>query len=87
MAKNDGGPAFPNAGEPMEYVKGIDPNSAPMRISGYPHSDGMTLRDYFAAKAMAAIVSATAEPEIIAASIFARDAYELADAMLAERAK
>lgn len=51
---------------------------------------GMTLRDYFAAKAMAAFIAADVsqwpqldgdDPSVSSA------AYELADAMLAERAK
>lgn len=47
---------------------------------------GMTLRDYFAAKAMQGMVAAPYNP---ASDEFmlARDAYTLADAMLRERAK
>ena len=62
---------------------------------------GMTLRDYFAAKAMQALVTVamgregganiiikTAElSKMSEAELFADTAYELADAMLAERAK
>lgn len=47
-------------------------------------ADGMTLRDYFAAKAMQA--SMTADPANEAeADSHARWAYEMADAMLAAR--
>jgi hypothetical protein len=53
------------------------------------HHTGMSLRDYFAAKAMAACISSdisnqnyTSTPDIAAAY-----AYEFADAMLRERAK
>lgn len=61
------------------------------------YEDGMTLRDYFAAKALPAVVVATssgqhhpiragsAEKFLVAA--MAHDSYELADAMLAERLK
>ena len=45
--------------------------------------DGMTLRDYFAAKAMQAMISCadiTATPEV-----FACQAYIVADAMMKER--
>ena len=71
---NDGGPAFP--------LQSIGPDFAP----GYA---GMTLRDYFAAKAMQGLVSGHfakyghedywPRPEI------ASEAYEIADAMLAAR--
>ena len=44
--------------------------------------EGMTLRDYFAAKAMPSI-----EPRDISNEDVAMFAYELADAMLAERSK
>jgi hypothetical protein len=49
-------------------------------------SDGMTLRDYFAAKAMQ---SMNARPDYAdtPADAIALDAYALADAMLAERNK
>lgn len=45
--------------------------------------DGMTLRDYFAAKAMQAMISCadiTATP-----AVFAHQAYVVADAMMEER--
>jgi hypothetical protein len=48
-----------------------------------PHvCGGMTLRDYFAAKAMAALLSDYSLHEV---SLLATDAYNIADAMLAER--
>ncbi len=45
---------------------------------------GMTLRDYFAAKAMLGLLNSTriSQPDWIA-----KDAYEMADAMLKERNK
>ena len=65
---NDGGPAFP------------------MIYQGDTRSDavGMTLRDYFAAKAMQGIVASagTAEMRVDEAANFS---YLLADAMLAAR--
>ena len=66
----DGGPAFP------QYVI----NNGGAYVDG-----GMTLRDYFAAKAMQAIL---AHPECDAerpASVFAIAAYTMADAMLTAR--
>jgi hypothetical protein len=53
------------------------PNSANMN-----GEEGMTLRDYFAAKAMAALLSDYSLDEV---SLLATDAYKIADAMLAER--
>ena len=56
----------------------------------FPHSrlgsdhDGMTLRDYFAAKAMQAMASAE-YGERLDPLTWSIDAYELADAMLAAR--
>ncbi len=48
---------------------------------------GMTLRDYFAAKAMQAIVIGNNADISVMGSGCAIDSYALADAMLAERAK
>lgn len=66
--KKTGGPAFP--------TEVWDSEGAPQ------HTEGMTLRDYFAAKAMQSIretAPATTYENI------ARYAYELADAMIAAR--
>ena len=52
---------------------------------------GMTLRDYFAAKAMAALISTAGGPCVIGLGgcepATASAAYKIADAMLAEREK
>jgi hypothetical protein len=50
------------------------------------HHDGMTLRDYFAAKAMQAIFTDPYAEEFYEEKI-AEAAYQIADAMLAERDK
>lgn len=70
---NNGGPAFP-----CENIR--TPNG------GVIVSDGMTLRDYFAAKAMQGM-AASAEhcSDGWAHSDIAVQAYELADAMLRAR--
>lgn len=68
--KNNGGPAFP-----FEY----DANN---QSSIVPHT-GMTLRDYFAAKAMAALIMAI--PHGDNAIGYAQEAYEMADDMLKTR--
>ncbi len=66
---NDGGPAFP--------LQSIGPEFAP----GYA---GMSLRDYFAAKAMQGFCAMEVSIECSADDI-ADDAYEMADAMLRAR--
>lgn len=45
---------------------------------------GMTLRDYFAAKAMQAVVSRGVVPNV-PLELYAENAYKMADAMLKER--
>ena len=81
MSKNNGGPAFP----------GLHPS----KECTYKDS-GMTLRDWFAAKAMQGIYACpvqlyradgTPMPDPITSADIAKMAYEEADAMLAEREK
>lgn len=74
MDKNidDGGPAFP---VPDTYL--------PNRQVQYG-TNGMSLRDYFAAKAMAALVARRLHPEPPGPFI-SDDAYMMADQMLASR--
>jgi hypothetical protein len=68
---NTGGPAFPTT-KPLEHWG--DPNQ------------GMTLRDYFAAKAMQGLLAGTLTPEIVwSQSDVAETAYNVADAMLKAR--
>ena len=69
---NDGGPVFP-----VSQFKLLDDN---------PIGGGMSIRDYFAAKAMqGAIVFAMGDMEVYKNLPFR--SYELADAMLTERNK
>jgi len=86
MSKN-GGPAFPET----QYTGNTD------RRPGAT-TPGMTLRDYFAAKALPVVLETMpsppemkgVDPEKLAeaiASVTARWAYAMADALLAERAK
>ncbi len=60
------------------------PNSANMN-----REEGMTLRDYFAAKAMAGMVAGDAAQQTMFSdgytALLARQSYEIADAMLAAR--
>jgi hypothetical protein len=73
MTDKTGGAAFPT----IEHV--IDPRSA-----GFAGYHGMTLRDYFAAKAMQSLLVTDGT---IRFGERAKEAYEMADAMLAERDK
>ena len=69
---NTGGPAFPVQ---SVYIEDQETNSR-----------GMTLRDYFAAKAMQAITPSFANANILNPAEFISDkAYALADAMLKAR--
>jgi hypothetical protein len=76
MSKEDnGGPAFPKAG--------LDPWHKAVEVS-----PGMTLRDYFAAKAMYANLQTITEfPDEHWRIGLAMDAYLMADAMLEVRNK
>lgn len=47
-------------------------------------SEGMTLRDYFAAKAVQGMLACSVQPQS-GADMLARDAYTMADAMLKAR--
>jgi hypothetical protein len=64
-------PAFPTA----QYANGVHP-------SGF--DNGMTLRDYFAAKAMQSMNSRP-DYDDVPAVVIAADAYTLADAMMKVR--
>ncbi len=54
---------------------------------GVEAEQGMSLRDYFAGKALQGLLAAPADEENMTLAGFADDAYRLADAMLVERAK
>ena len=72
MSADNGGPAFPL---PLGTANCAEPEQ----------SGGMTLRDYFAAKALPALISrAAAKGDWKELTSFA---YAMADVMLAERAK
>lgn len=71
MSKETGGPAFPNS------IKVTDDDYAELR--------GMTLRDYFAAKAM--LCKFGPQGSSLSVTECAEFAYQYADAMIAERNK
>jgi hypothetical protein len=81
--KHDGGPAFPVAGIPFKYDE-TGNQVWELRDGG---SEGMTLRDYFAAKALPMLIlaDATRGAKPVLADTYAEAAYSLADAMLKAR--
>lgn len=68
-------PAFPIVGHVVDDCG---------RLGGQLHH-GMTLRDYFAAKAMQALLTNGNEHCVSSSRVLARDSYEVADAMLKAR--
>lgn len=88
---NDGGPAFPR---PVSELRIAGDESR--QAEQWDGQDGMTLRDYFAAKALAGQLASDAHPDVVLERLMdspakiadrAKFAYQLADAMLAEREK
>jgi hypothetical protein len=75
--KNTGGPAFPRA--PFTYIDGSNGLDWAVR-----EQSGMTLRDYFAAKAMQGMYTSETFPTGLIADT-ATEAYQMADAMLKAR--
>ena len=72
-----GGPAFPTG--TFEY-------DGSGNVLPYQEA-GMTLRDYFAAKALQGLLASYGQHELNSYKEFASDAYFAADAMLAKREK
>ena len=82
-----GGQAFPGG----ESYESVDPAGNSTRHSKAPYFKGMTIRDYFAAKAMqgfyaSLIAEPESDPDYFHENV-AKAAYKQADAMLAEREK
>jgi len=81
MKTDDGGPAFSRTAYIERDVRGNI-------TSEVEAQDGMSLRDYFAAQALAGLIAAhTGEMSLPVANHAARDAYEFADAMIVARRK
>ena len=90
LRKNDGGPAFPVE----TYGDGRGAQTSP--ATGW--ETGMSLRDYFAAQALASVIAKCVPEECYFVDahrgvrepmeeMFARKAYGVADAMIARRAQ
>lgn len=80
MAKKTGGPAFPHPAGDNLHEK-----------YWYSEDDGMTLRDYFAGQALAGLLAHHGSHKLSAhgtdGTCAATVAFEMADAMLAEKDK
>ena len=70
MSKDTGGPAFPLTNDRVVGALSV------------AESQGMTLRDYFAAKAMQGLLASDVEASM---PEFARRSYQMADEMLEAR--
>lgn len=80
MNDKTGGPAFPQIESETVGARG--------EYRARVYSDGgMTMRDYFAAKAMQALITAPDDEPFDRIAEIPEYAYQIADAMLAERAK
>jgi hypothetical protein len=75
-----GGSAFPECGVWDGDRNQVNP------VGAYFDAGGMTLLDYFAAKALQGMLACPTQPQS-GADMYARDAFHLAEAMIAERAK
>jgi hypothetical protein len=84
MNKYDGGPAFPSKGKRNRPRSEIYPNATGSEVIEVDYQ-GMTLRDYFAAKAMQGIMSDPIEVQPYTNDELAQWAYQVADAMLKAR--
>ena len=86
MKTKDGGPVFPLCGT---IVKQYQPTGIVTGESLQGFQSGMSLRDYFAVKAMQGLLSYTHAADRFRGDLkcAAIEAYEIADAMLTERKK
>ena len=85
MANNNGGPAFP-AGVVRKSRPAHDPG-ADFVVTDFtePRHQGMTLRDYFAAKAIQGLLASPKLSLEASKMSLAQQAYSVADAMLEAR--
>jgi hypothetical protein len=80
MSERDGGPAFPTR-VPREQMTEFGYQTV------YDSEDGMSLRDWFAGQVVAGVVTQEHITHGFSPAGVACVAYEIADAMLKERAK
>ena len=92
MKETNGGPAFPGEAKQIMYPLDLPEKWIEQLRVLNPTQDGMSLRDWFAGKA---VLSAMVQTEMVAGlpvppeprANVARICYEIADAMLKEREK
>ena len=85
--KNDGGPAFPNEQGVSYYRKCDCGKNVEFEDVSHP---GMSLRDYFAGKALGGMLAGgqdNGQIDDTVAAFMSNEAYILADAMLKEQKK
>lgn len=83
MNKDNGGPAFPLP--EGQVLHNPEHGFVEAEDHALYHESGMSLRDYFAAKAMQAIITGNKADECALGIGAAHDAYAMADAMLTAR--
>lgn len=83
MSKNDGGAAYPG----FQYTEGRGTHRMGRGDEWECYAPGMTLRDYFAAKALQGFMASKVHSTHFLPTEDANYCYRIADAMLAERAK
>jgi len=84
----DGGPAFPQPGYSMYQIEGEHVRLSGQNDYGQPPIAGLTMRDYFAAKALNGMLNQWHRSGIgyvDCMDVLATNAYQVADAMLKER--
>ncbi len=79
--RNDGGPAYPQT-DVIEWIECEGSDPVPHK---YGTVGGMSLRDYFAAKAMQGLIASNDEGAGDRIDDIPEYAYSIADEMLAER--
>ena len=84
MNKETGGPAFPSKGKRNRPRSEIYPNATGSEVIEVDYQ-GMTLRDYFAAKAMQGLVASMVGGNTPTDEGIASYSYDIADAMLKAR--
>ncbi len=84
-AINDGGPVFPGVNLSPDSLEQwrkcyLGESSTPPAPS-----EGLTIRDYFAAKALPALITQNGSIGVYSAAVTAAESYEYANAMLTAR--
>lgn len=92
MTKEQGGPAFPSKIENISDKSLTGFNGEDIRPRGFSAYPGMSLRDYFAAKALQGMLSYPGNDQWgdyakMGFGLAAETAYNYADAMIEARAK